>query len=57
MIQNEPDAMRNTRISISFASTVGYSLVFDVYVFRMLLRSALHKHNVAFVILNKDEVT
>lgn len=57
MIKNEPDAMRDTRISISFATSVGYSLVFDVYVFRMLLRSALHKNNATFVVLNKDEIT
>ena len=43
-IKDENAAMRNTRIATMFAASVGYSLVFDLFVFRMLYRMDLQKN-------------
>ena len=42
--------MLYARIVAMFSATIGYSLVFNVYVFRLLLRLALHRNNVAFMV-------
>ena len=39
-LKDENAAMRNTRFATMFAASVGYSLVFDLFVFRMLYRMA-----------------
>ena len=43
-IKDENAAMRNTRIATMFDASVGYSLVFDFFVFRMLYRMDLQKN-------------
>lgn len=49
-IEEETPLMRDSRLASMFASTIAYSVVFDVYVFRMLLRLALYKANIPFAV-------
>ena len=42
----ESAALRNTRLGTLFASSVTYSMVFDVYVFRILSRLAQFKKSI-----------